>query len=81
MTSTIDILPFLFLCPSPLPAMDPSPRTAPMTTPGAAPDDRGPLAPLYTALRILGLVVLVLMLLSILYSGWIAVQNWGAIRV
>lgn len=38
-------------------------------------------SPLYTALRILGIVVLVLMLVSIVYSGWIAVSNWSAISV
>jgi len=36
---------------------------------------------LYTALRVLGIVVLLLMLLAILYSGWIALENWGSIRV
>ena len=35
----------------------------------------------YTALRILGIVVLVLMLVSIVYAGWISVSNWGAISV
>lgn len=36
---------------------------------------------LYTALRILGGVVLVLMLAAILYSAWIAFANWGYISV
>ena len=36
---------------------------------------------LYTALRVFGLVVLALMLLTILYSGWIALENWGSISV
>lgn len=35
----------------------------------------------YTSLRVLGFIVLALMLLSILYSGWIAIENWGSIRV
>lgn len=38
-------------------------------------------AALYTALRILGLVVLVLMLVSIVYAGWITIANWGSIKV
>lgn len=38
-------------------------------------------APLYTALKILGIVVLVLMLVSIVYAGWISFINWGAISV
>ncbi|MEP0546915.1 MAG: hypothetical protein ABJF88_08285 [Rhodothermales bacterium] len=54
-----------------------------MTTPTpadpAVPDPASSL--LYTALRALGLVVLVLMLLSIVYSGWIALENWGDIGV
>lgn len=37
--------------------------------------------PMYTALRILGIVVLLLMLVSIVYSGWIAIANWDAISV
>lgn len=36
---------------------------------------------LYKALRVFGIVVLALMLVAILYSGWIAFLNWGAIRV
>ena len=41
----------------------------------------GPAPALYTALRGLGLVVLVLMLVSIVYAGWIALENWGVIGV
>lgn len=33
------------------------------------------------ALRVLALVVLVLMLVAIVYAGWIASSNWGAIKV
>lgn len=44
------------------------------------PEAGGP-STLYTALRILGFVVLALMLLSILYSGWITLENWGSIQV
>lgn len=51
------------------------------TTSTTAPPDREPLAPLHTALRILAIVVLALMLISIVYAGWIAVANWGTIRV
>lgn len=36
---------------------------------------------LYSALRVLGLVVLALMCVSILYACWIAVANWGSIQV
>ncbi len=54
---------------------------APMTTstPAAAEGENTPAV--YTALRIFGLVVLVLMLVSIVYAGWIALENWGSIRV
>ncbi len=37
--------------------------------------------PFYAALRIFGFVVLALMLVSIAYSGWIALVNWGDIGV
>lgn len=56
----------------------------PMASSAAAdaprPEAGGP-STLYTALRILGFVVLALMLLSILYSGWITLENWGSIQV
>ncbi len=54
-----------------------------MTTPTpASPAVPDPAAsPLYTALRVFGLVVLALMLVSIIYSGWIALENWGSIGV
>ena len=45
------------------------------------PPDGGPIGPLYTALRVFGIVVLALMVLSIVYSGWIALENWGTISV
>ena len=55
-----------------------------MTTPTpaspAVPDEKAS-SLLYTALRALGLVVLALMLVSIIYSGWIALENWGSIGV
>ena len=38
-------------------------------------------SPLYAVLRIAGLVVLVLMLVSIVYSLWIALENWHVIGV
>ena len=47
----------------------------------APPQEAGLPGTLYTALRVFGLVVLTLMLVSILYSGWIAIENWGDIRV
>ena len=52
-----------------------------MTTSTPTTAEEGAVDPLYTALRVFGLVVLVLMLLTILYSGWIAIENWGSIRV
>lgn len=38
-------------------------------------------SPLYTVLRIVGLVVLALMVVAIVYAGYIASANWNAIRV
>lgn len=35
----------------------------------------------YNAVRVLGLVMLLLIALSIVYAGWIAIVNWGAISV
>lgn len=35
----------------------------------------------FTALKVFGWVVLALMLVSIAYSAWIAVENWGDIGV
>lgn len=52
----------------------------PPTSP-ASPQEAGFSGTLYVALRVLGIVVLALMLLAILYSGWIAFANWGAIGV
>ena len=41
-----------------------------------------PSAPLLvTVLRGVGLLVLTLMLVSIVYAGWISVANWNAIGV
>lgn len=56
------------------------PMTTPMPAGPAVPDEEAS-SRLYTALRVLGLVVLVLMLVSIVYSGWIALENWGSIGV
>ena len=50
-------------------------------SPDVPPSEGGAPGALYTSLRALGLVVLALMLLSILYAGWIAVANWGSISV
>lgn len=52
-----------------------------MTTSTPAAPEEGAPAPLYMALRVLGLVVLVLMLASMLYASWIALANWGDIGV
>ena len=38
-------------------------------------------SPVFVALRILGVVVLTLMVVTIVYAGWIAIDNWGTIRV
>jgi hypothetical protein len=35
--------------------------------------------PAYTALRVFGWVVLALMVLTVLYAGWLALTNWDAI--
>lgn len=43
-------------------------------------DDRVP-AVVYTALRVLGLVVLALMAVAIVYAGWISLTNWSEIGV
>lgn len=37
--------------------------------------------PFFTAVRGLGYVMLLLILLSIMYAGWIAIVNWGHISV
>lgn len=52
-----------------------------MTTPSAAGPEEGTAVPLYVALRTFGLVVLALMLASVGYSVWIALENWSAIGV
>ncbi|HUF10109.1 MAG TPA: hypothetical protein VMO47_12355 [Rhodothermales bacterium] len=49
--------------------------------PESAESDPGSASVLFAALRILGFVALVLMLASIIYAGWIALDNWGDIRV
>lgn len=49
--------------------------------PTHTPPEQGTRDAFYQALRILGIVVLVLMLVSILYSGYIALENWGSIEV
>ena len=36
---------------------------------------------LYPVLRVVGLVVLALMLVAIVYAGYISAINWNAIRV
>lgn len=35
----------------------------------------------YHSLRVFGWIVLVLMLVSIVYSGWISIANWTGIGV
>lgn len=50
------------------------------SAPSAAPDE-GATSPLYIGLRVFGLVVLLLMLVSIVYAGWISVANWSEIGV
>jgi hypothetical protein len=45
------------------------------------PAEGGTVALGYVALRIFGFVMLLLMLASIIYSGFIAIANWGEIRV
>lgn len=54
----------------------------PMTSAADTPSQESGLpGTFYMALRVLGIVVLALMLLSMLYSGWIALENWGYIQV
>lgn len=36
---------------------------------------------LYSVLRVLAFVILISMLVSIVYSGWITLENWNAIGV
>ena len=45
------------------------------------PADDGTVAAGYTALRVFGFLMLLLMLVSIVYACWIALANWGEIRV
>ena len=45
-------------------------------TPGA-----GAPATLHTVLRLVGLLVIALMLVAIVYSGWISAVNWSEIGV
>lgn len=53
--------------------------TSTPSVPAAPEKDARP--PFYTALRAFGFVVLALMLVAITYAGWIAIENWGSIRV
>lgn len=52
-----------------------------LMTSSSPPSPTEALPVLYSALRVLGLVVLALMCVSILYACWIAVANWGSIQV
>lgn len=63
--------------------MSPSPPPGARPTPPSLPPavDHGFARGLYTALRIFGLVVLALMLVAILYAGWISLENWSSIGV
>jgi len=53
----------------------------PMTPATPAESSLGTTPALFTALRVFGLVVLVLMLASIVYAGWIVLENGGSIGV
>ncbi len=46
-----------------------------------SPSESGGASPLYVVLRVFAFVVLLSMLAAMVYSGWIALENWGAIRV
>lgn len=35
----------------------------------------------YTILRLVGFLALALMIATIVYAGWIAIENWTTIRV
>lgn len=65
----------------PLPSALTSQSMTTSTPPGPAASEEDARAPFYTALRAFGLVVLALMLVAITYAGWIAIENWGSIRV
>ena len=45
------------------------------------PAEDGTVAFGYSAVRIFGFVILLLMLAGIVYASWIALANWGEIRV
>ncbi|HSK20928.1 MAG TPA: hypothetical protein VK912_17365 [Longimicrobiales bacterium] len=51
------------------------------SSPGHAGSRKDTVGVFYNALRGLGLVMLLLILLSIVYAGWIAIVNWGDISV
>lgn len=51
------------------------------STPGLAASGKDTVGVFYNALRALGLVMLLLIMLSIVYAGWIAIVNWGDISV
>lgn len=51
------------------------------SSPGHAASGKDTVDVFYNALRALGLVMLLLIVLSIVYAGWIAIVNWGDINV
>jgi hypothetical protein len=53
----------------------------PSTPAGPAEPSSGTSSALFTILRVLGFTVLALMLASIVYAGWITLENWGSVGV
>lgn len=46
-----------------------------------SPPAAGGVNPLFVVFRVFAFVVLISMLATMIYSGWVALENWGAIRV
>jgi hypothetical protein len=46
-----------------------------------APDGAGTIGTLHAAFRAFAALVLVLMLLAVVYSGWISIVNWADVGV
>lgn len=65
------------------PIMSPARHGMSMQSPstGHAGSGKDSVGVFYNALRALGLVMLLLIVLSIVYAGWIAAVNWGDINV
>lgn len=56
-----------------------SPMKESLVTPREPPVETS--SALFKVLRVFGFVALALMFSAIVYAGWIAIENWGSIRV